>query len=91
MPEGQPTRRQSSWFWRRSLTFIMTAFCMSLLTWITWSGTDDALRRLIANGLLWLLFGMAGIYIAGATTDDLITFARTIRGLPDKGSNARST
>lgn len=57
---------------------------MALLTWITWNGIDDELRRLVAQGLLWLLFGMAAIYIGGATTDDIITFVRSVRGLPDK-------
>ena len=62
---------------------------MTMLTYLAWHGIQDGdLHQLIAEGCLWLLFGIALIYIAGATADDLLSFARTVKGLPDKNDPA---
>ena len=84
MSEGAP-RRVNSWFWRRLLTYMLTAFSMTMLVWLAWNGVQDGeLHKVIAEGCLWLLFGMAFIYIGGATADDILSLARTVRGVPEK-------
>lgn len=54
---------------------------MTMLTWLAWNGVQSgALHLLIAEGCLWLLFGLALLYVAGATTQDIIALATAVRG-----------
>lgn len=61
------------------MAYAMTAFSMTMLTWLAWNGRDGELHLLIAEGCLWLLAAIFGIYVAGATTDDLISLATGVK------------
>jgi hypothetical protein len=72
------------------MAYAMTAFSMSLLTWLAWYGVQEGtLHQLIANGCLWLLGAIFLIYVAGATIDDLVSIAKGWRGLPDRRDKER--
>ncbi len=59
----------------------MTAFCMTLLTWLAWHGVQNGeLHILIANGCLWLLGAIFFIYVAGASAEDIIVLVKGVRG-----------
>lgn len=77
-------RRQNSWFWRRAMAYIMTAFCMSMLTWLALNGRDGELHILIATGSYYLLGAIFAIYVAGATFEDIITLVKGVRGVPQQ-------
>ena len=74
------------------MAYAMTAFSMSLLTWLAWNGQQDGqLHLLIASGCLWLLGAIFFIYVGAATTDDLISLASIVRGgLPDRRDKERA-
>jgi len=79
-----PERRPHSWFWRRTMAFAMTAFSMTLLTWLSWNGIQNGeLHKLIAEGCMWILFGVFLVYVGGATTDDLVSLVKGVRGIPE--------
>lgn len=64
--------------------FAIVAFCMTILTWLAWYGEGASqLHILIATGALWLLGAVYLTYVGGATTDDLVSVAKAVRGLPE--------
>ncbi len=83
-PPHKFQRRSNQWFWRRSLVFIITAFCMTALTWLMWNGVQNGeLHKIIAQGCMWLLAVIYITYVVGATTDDLVSLAKGVRGIQD--------
>ncbi len=81
-------KNPSGWFWRRSMAFIMVAFCMAMITWLAWNGIQNGeLHKLIAEGCIWLLAAIFFIYVGAATTDQLVSLTRAFRGLPDKDTS----
>lgn len=89
MSEAKPIKKGNQWFWRRLMGYAQTTFSMSMLTWLAWNGRDGDLHKLIAEGCLWLLFGNFLVYVAGATTDDLLMAIKGARGLPMDAKNDR--
>lgn len=59
----------------------LTVFSMMMLSWLAGNGVQDGkLHLLLAEGFLWLLFGLALIYVAGATTQDIIALVTAVKG-----------
>ena len=82
-------RRGNQWFWRRCMAYAMTAFSMSMITWLAWNGVQDGrLHMLIGEGCLWLLGAIFLIYVAGATIDDLVSIVKGVRGIPEAKKDA---
>lgn len=83
----KPERRKpmpGGWFYRRLLTYAITAFSMCMLTWLAWNGVQNGeLHRLIAEGCFWLLVAVFSLYVGGATMSDIITLTRAIKGQPE--------
>lgn len=91
-PSEHKDRRGGQWFWRRSLVFVNTGFCMTLETWLAWYGQQGGeLHKLQAEGCFWLLTGGLAIYVLGATTQDIISFVTALRGGMVKNDNRGDT
>ena len=74
-------RRSNSWFWRRSMAYIMMVFCMTTVTWITQLGAQEGtVNKMTVEACFWLMGAIFLVYVASATTDDLISLARILRG-----------
>lgn len=83
-------RRNNSWFWRRLLAYALVTFSMTLLVWLSWNGVQDGrLHLLIAEGCLWLLGAVFMVYVAGATTDDLVSLTKSVRGIADNSKETK--
>jgi hypothetical protein len=71
----------SGWFWRRLLAYAVTAFSMTMLTWLAWNGVQSGeLHHLIAEGCFWLLIAVFSVYCGGATMTDIIQLTRAVKG-----------
>lgn len=73
--------QKNSWFFRRVLVYAITIFSMFMISYLGFHGVADSqLHILIATGCFWLLAAVYATYVLGATTDDILTMARTVRG-----------
>lgn len=73
-------RRQGQWFWRRLMIMTLTVFSMTMLVWLAWHAPDDEIHRLMVQGYFWLLFGLTLLYVAGATTQDIVSLVSAVKG-----------
>ncbi len=77
------------WFHRRLMIYALLTFCMTLLVWLAWYGTNGDLHLMIAEGCFWLIGAILFFYIVGATVQD-VQFLKHLPGPVGAAVNAMS-
>lgn len=75
-PTGEPT-----WRWRRTLIFVVVAVAMWRLIELE-GAADNTLNQVLAQGWLWVLFGLLSVYTGFASAQDLLAIFTTRSGRP---------
>lgn len=61
----------SRWASRRAFLFVASVFCMAVVAYVLATGADTEAARDASSNAFWLLGAIAGIYVGGATWDDV--------------------
>lgn len=62
---------ETSWRYRRLVVFATLVWAGWMLAWIALYGADTMLVRVVAETVGWIIMTVIGLYIGGATWDDL--------------------
>lgn len=75
---------EPSWRWRRTVALTSIVYCMAMIVYLA-DNSDTILNTTIAEGLIWLLFGLVLLYTGFATAQDItaIIVARSARPYAD--------
>mgnify|MGYP001767073586 CR=1 FL=1 len=62
---------ETSWRYRRAAVYIALLWSFAVITHLAVNGADTALTRAIVDTLGWVIMFVLGVYVGGASWDDL--------------------